>query len=262
MIQTQCSALQSYFSSSQVLCFHERLQPPWSELAHIQSCACSVSLSLCSTSLFTSALIILQSPKLSSLFCSPYICVNPFHTNIHIHIHIYIPVLPVTLPAELPDPCHQSSFLSTAFTLASSPYSPFHGSWTSCILLFAVVCVLCEWWETERERSVTWSLHILSALTLLRSPWKDVNGRQVNTPGTPRRHVHADIHANTPPLHSQACSNASLKAPGVKGQASLVSLLQGCEVLTVAHYGDKLRPLVWCISRCHRWMFQNTQRII
>ena len=44
MIQTCCSALPSCFSSSQVLHFHEGLQLPWPELAHIQSQLCTVSL--------------------------------------------------------------------------------------------------------------------------------------------------------------------------------------------------------------------------
>lgn len=132
-----------------------------------------------------------------------------------------VPQLPVTLSAQLPGACHQSCHSLTpfpyrAFSLASSPYSPFHGSRTSCILhaLFCVCMCVCMNDEEQRQWSVTRAPDILSASHLLGSTWSDVNGIQVNTPGTLRRHMHTHTHT----LYYQAFSNASLKAPELRGK--------------------------------------------
>ncbi len=131
------------------------------------------------------------------------------------------------------------------------------------------VCVcICVNDEKLREREREKCNLIFEHLECLASAPFSLKGREWQagehtwSPAAPRARRRIHTHTHTHLLHFQACSNASLKAPTVKGQASLVSLLQGCEVLTVAHYGDKLRPRVWCVSRRHRWMFQNTQRII
>lgn len=83
----------------------------------------------------------------------------------------------------------------------------------------SVMCVLCFCVsdEEQRERSVTWSLDILTAFTLLCSTWRDVNGRWVSTPGA----LGHCVQTNTRILHSQTWTNASfLESPELRASLS------------------------------------------
>lgn len=151
------------------------------------------------------------------LICSSNACFN-FFICVVCHISVHVPPLPVTLPAQLPVACHQSchSLPLRSFHSGLKPLLPI--SWimdllhTSCTSL-CVYVHLHEWWETETEERNVISRHLECLASSLFS-LKDVNGIQVNAPGTPRPHMHTDTHT----LHSQACSNASLKAPELRGK--------------------------------------------
>lgn len=166
-----------------------------------------------------------------------------FHFCTNYGVYISALVLPVTLPVLLRDPHHQScrSLPLHSSHTASSPYSPFHGSWTSSILLCTVWCVcVCEWWETQRYKCnlIVGHLECLaSALFSLRGcGWQ--TGEHTWSPAVPCAHRRTHKHS-----HSPDCTNASQKAPELRGKSHCLSLLQGCEVLTVSTLWRQIEAL-------------------
>lgn len=71
--------------------------------------------------------------------------------------------------------------------------------------------------------------------------------------------AHRRTHKHT---HSRACSNASVKAPELRGEPlwRLFYRVVKCWQLHIME--TNWGPWVWCVSWLVRWMFQNTQRIV